>query len=102
MLSNDRLPIIIASTDGMVKKASNQAGIIFNMRDELISTQSIANLIDFENDDVKDKVLGFINQGVGVYQDTFLIRPEGKETIEYVILIAPVFDSGDLHSVLIF
>ena len=65
MLSNDRLPIIIASTDGMVKKASNQAGIIFNMRDELISTQSIANLIDFENDDVKYKVLGFINQGGG-------------------------------------
>lgn len=101
MLQNDSLPIVICNTVSEVKKASNQAGIIFNMRNDLIVTKSVSDLIAFDNEETETRINGFISEG-GVYQDTFLIKPEGKDTTEYVILIAPVFDEGQLHSALIF
>lgn len=101
MLQNDTLPIIISNTQSEIKKSSNQARIIFNMRNDLIITKTISDLIAFDNEETESKIKGFISEG-RVYQDTFLIKPEGKDTIEYVILLAPVFDEGQLHSALIF
>lgn len=101
MLQNDSLPIIIANSSGNVQKASNQAGIIFNMRNDLITSKSVLDMIAFKDEESKNKISSLISEG-GVYQDSFFIQPEGKDNIEFVILIAPVFDNDSLHSAFIF